>query len=196
MITDSAEVTTAAGEDKDGRNDSPRDFCYEFLICGSSSFLTSVQNGRISPRSIFRDPIHLSSTVFDSCDIEHCEKLACIILYNLALAHHLRAMEEQNATSRLSRLRKALSLYEHAHQILLNQEIDVSLLHSMAIACNLSHIHHITGNEPASQICLQHLLSAILYVVDCGEGGKVKPLDGFFRNVMPLIASVSSAPAA
>lgn len=190
-----ADEAMAAGEDTGGVGDSPREFCFDFLKCGSSSFLTSAEDGRISPRSMFRDPIHLSSTIFD-CEIEHCEKLSCVILYNLALAHHLRAMEEQNETSRRSGLRKALTLYEHAHQILVSQEIDVSLLYSMAIVCNLGQIHHMTGNEPASQIYFQHLLSAILYAVDCGEGGKLKPLDGFFRNVMPLIARDSTAPAA
>jgi hypothetical protein len=202
MITDTADTADAAmamstdGEDMDGRYNSSRALCFEFLTCGSSSFLTSVENGRISPRSMFRDPIHLSSTVFD-CEIEQCEKLSCVIIYNLALAHHLRAMEEQNETSRQSHLHKALTLYEHAHQILVSEdEIHVSLLHSMAIACNLGHVHHMTGNEPASQVYFQHLLSAILYVVDCGEGGKLKLLDGFFCNVMSLIASVSSAPAA
>ena len=183
------------GEDTVGGDDPPRDFCFEFLTCGSSSFLTSAEDGRISPRSMFRDPMHLSSTVFN-CEIEHCEKLSCVILYNLALAHHLRAMEEQNETSRRSRLRNALTLYEHAHRILVSQEIDVSVLHSMAITCNLGHIHHMTGNEAASQMCFHHLLSSILQAVDCGEGGKLQRLDGFFRNVMPLMASDSSAPAA
>jgi hypothetical protein len=189
MVTDSAMATR---KETDGEQDSPRDFRFEFLACGSCSFLTS---GRLSSRSMFRDPIHLSSTVFD-CESEHCEKLACVIVYNLALAHHLRAMEEQNETSRQSLIRKALALYEHARQFLVGQDMDVSVLHSMAIACNLGHIHHMTGNDPASQMYFQHLLSAILYVVDCGEGEKVKSLHGFLLNVMPLISSVSTAPAA
>jgi hypothetical protein len=197
MITDTADTAAmATGNDTDGERDSPRDFCFEFLACGSCSFLTSVENGRLSPRSMFRDPIHLSSTVFDCGTEEYCEKLLCVIVYNLALAHHLRAMEEQNETSRQSLIRKALTLYEHARQFLVGQDMDVSVLHSMAIACNLGHIHHMTGNDPASQMYFQHLLSAILYVVDCGEGEKVKSLDGFLLNVMPLISSVSSAPAA
>jgi hypothetical protein len=182
------------GEDTDGGGNSPRASCFEFFTCGSSSFLTSVEDGRISSKSMFRDPMHLSSSTVSDCQIEHCEKLSCVIIYNLALAHHLRAMEEQSEQSRQSRLRKALTLYEHAHHILVSQEIDVSLLHSMAIACNLGHIHHMTGNEPVSQMYFQHLLSAILCVVDCGEGGK--PLDGFVRNVMELIVFFSSAPAA
>jgi hypothetical protein len=195
MIPDTADTAMDTRQGTGGEQDAPREFCFEFLACGSCSFLTSVESGKLSPRSMFRDPIQLSSTVFD-CEIEHCEKLSCVILYNLALAHHLRAMEEHNETLKQSRLRKALTLYEHAHQMLVNQDMNVSVLHSMAIACNLGHIHHMTGNDPASQMYFQHLLSAILYVVDCGEGGKVKSLDGFFLNVMPLISSVSSAPAA
>jgi hypothetical protein len=77
-----------------------------------------------------------------------------VIICNLALTHHLRTMEEQSEQSTQSRPRKALASCEHAHRILVSQEIDVSLLHSMPIACNLGHIHHMTGNEePPSQMC-------------------------------------------
>ena len=171
-------------------------FSCDFVSSRSSaSFERTVENGGFCSSSIFRDPIYVSSGLPRS-ELDRCELLSYVILYNLALSYHLRAMDEEEDHLRNAYLDKALTLYEHAHHILSSQEIDVSLLHTMAIASNLGHIHHVIGDEQRAELCFQHLLSTILYVVDCGEGAKIKSLDGFFRNVMPLICTSSSAPAA
>lgn len=163
----------------------------------SSSFERTFENGGICSSSIFRDPICMASKCkLPRAELEKCEVLSYVILYNLALSYHLRGMDEEEQHLKIAYLQKALTLYEHAHHILSSQDIDVSLLHTMAIASNLGHIHHVIGDEERAQMCFQHLLSTILYVVDCGEGSKIETLDGFFRNVMPLICQSSSAAAA
>jgi hypothetical protein len=161
----------------------------------SSSFERTFENGGICSSSIFRDPICMASGL-PQAERDTCEVLSYVILYNLALSHHLRGMENEEEYLKVAYLEKALTLYEHAHHILSSQAIDLSLLHSMAIASNLGHIHHVIGDEEKAQMCFQHLLSTILYIVDCGEGAKIETLDGFFRIVMPLICNSSPAPAA
>lgn len=170
-------------------------YCDFVRSAPSSSFERTFENGGICSSSIFRDPIYMTCHL-PRAELERCELLSYVILYNLALSYHLRAMDEEEENLQVACLEKALTLYEHAHHILSSQEIDVSLLHTMAIASNLGHIHHVIGDERRAEMCFQHLLSTILYIVDCGEGGKIECLDGFFRNVMPLICQPSSAPAA
>jgi hypothetical protein len=163
---------------------------FDFLSSGrKSSFL------RTRVGTIFQDAIYVSNPLLQPL-LQTYEHLSYVVLYNLALAHHLRAMEEDCKRLRNARLQQALCLYEHAHQILLNQEIEVSALHNMAIASNLGHIHQFLGDESRAQLCFQHLLSTLLYVVDYGAGDKLVSLDGFLCNVMFLIGMALSAPAA
>ena len=195
VMSGDAMITNSPAECLDSESDAPGYFSFEFLSSGPSSFLRTVEKGSVCPGSVFQDPIFVSSSTHVS-DLECCEKLSYVILFNLALAHHLRALLETEPRLQRLRLQKALILYEHAHQVLMNQNLEVSLLHTMAIASNLGHIHDNLGNESRARMCFEHLLSTILYLVDCGEGGKMKSLDGFFLNVMPLIAKCQSAPAA
>jgi tetratricopeptide (TPR) repeat protein len=171
------------------------DFHCEFVSkTGRSSFLVrSIENGRICQSSIFRDPIHISGSL---SVLESFERLSYVVLYNLALAYHLKATEEPVQRLQIFNLQKALRLYEHAHHVLMNQDHDMSLLHTMAITNNLGHIHHVLGDEDRAGLCFQHLLSTIIYMVDYGEAEEIKPFDGFFRNAMTVIAKSSSAPAA
>ena len=186
--------TVLSREDEKRResSDFTTSFRCKFRRSGTSSFLPTIQNEQ---GSIFKDPIHVTSPKLDE-ELETCELLCYAMLYNLALAHHLRASAADNNEFRTECLHNALTLYESAYHVLRNQKLQLPLFHSMAIASNLGHIHHALGNKTNAHICYQHLLSTIIFVVDSGEGEKVKHLDGFFRNVMPLIAKVSSAPAA
>jgi hypothetical protein len=189
MLAETPDEEDNTTVDERPSNTSTLDF--DFLsYSGKPSFLPT----RVG--TIFQDAIYVANP-FPQPLLQTYEQLSYVVLYNLALAHHLRAMEEDCKRLRNARLQQALCLYEHAHQILLNQEIEVSALHNMAIASNLGHIHRFLGDESRAQLCFQHLLSTLLYIVDCGAGDKLKSLDGFFCNVMPLIVGMaSSAPAA
>jgi hypothetical protein len=185
-------------EDVETGADDDLPFC-SFISTDSSCFLKSVRND--SQHTIFGSPISLNQAL-PVTNTLCCEKLSYVIVYNLALAHHLKAM-----TSQLSRrmtfitFERALRLYENAHCVLMGSpEIDVSILHTLALVCNLGHLHCVLGNKERSDLCYQNLLSTMIYLVDCGEvedtiEGTI-PLDGFFSNVMPLICNQASAPAA
>ena len=176
--------------------DDDRPFCSFLSTTDSSNFLKSVN----SQHTIFRSPIFLSQPLPVTNSL-CCEKLSYVIVYNLALSHHLKAM-----TSQLSKrmtfitFERALRLYENAHCVLMGSpEIDVSILHTLSIVCNLGHLHGVLGNKERSDLCYQNLLSTMIYLVDCGEVDTIEgtlPLDGFFSNVMPLICNMPSAPAA
>jgi hypothetical protein len=96
-------------------------------------------------------------------------------------------------------LRKALSLYEHSHHILMKQSINVGVpvIHSMALVSNLGQIHHSLGDHHKAEMCMQYLLSTMMYVIDNDKVHTLgNSMDGFFNMILPLIAKDDPAAAA
>jgi tetratricopeptide (TPR) repeat protein len=142
---------------------------------------------------IFRAPICIQSHPFDHMSFKYYVESSFMLLYNLALTHHLSALSGNNSQKRL---RKALSLYELAYTIQMTEDIQLTVLQTMAIINNLGQIHTALGDEEKSRQCFQHLLSSIMFLNDCGDRDSVEQMDGFIASVMPLILMGSSAPAA
>jgi len=175
----------------------------------SSSATTSATTSANGPQhqllvTIFRDPIMVRGDHFLApLDIQVCEELSYVAIYNLALSHHLKSVElASDPTKQYVRrlyLHKALSLYEHSHQILMKQTINVGVpvIHSMALVSNLSQIHHALGDHSKAEMCMQYLLSTMMYVIDCGKVDSLgNSMDGFFNMILPLISGDLPAPAA
>lgn len=129
-------------------------------------------------------------------------KLSFVLLYNLALAHHLSALESDVPSNK--KLRKALSLYELAYTVQVTEDMPLTIVQTMAIVNNLGHVHALLGSIDQSEHCFQHLLSTILMVNDCAGGMQgqettiVPHMDGFVSNVLNLMLEhgTPSAPAA
>jgi tetratricopeptide (TPR) repeat protein len=149
--------------------------------------------------------------------------LSLIIVFNLALAHHLKAIETSSSSSSssssttmncnsLKALQQALQLYELAYQLHCdyiqqsesetersynsnnnnnNDQYDRSigsLRFTMIVSNNLGEIHRAAGDTEKHTMCLQHLLSTIMYMVDSNLGVlDSKTMDGFFSNVSPVV---------
>mmetsp|Transcript_10993 Transcript_10993/g.25994 ORF Transcript_10993/g.25994 Transcript_10993/m.25994 type:complete len:331 (-) Transcript_10993:231-1223(-) len=152
--------------------------------------------------------------------------LSLIILFNLSLAHHLKAvssvtvkskskMLESLSHSNMHVLQQALQLYELAYQLhtdcvrkLQIQSADSvqseehnrnigSLRFTMIISNNLGEIHRVVGNFAKHKMCLEHLLSSIMYMVDCNvEVMDSAEMDGFYHNVSPIMLNGYCAKAA
>jgi tetratricopeptide (TPR) repeat protein len=143
---------------------------------------------------IFSSPIYVPSDVNQAVTLQNLGTLSFILLYNLALTHHLSAIDGQLC---LKKLQKALSLYELAYTLQMTEDIELSMLQTMAIVNNLGQIHTALGNQDQSQSCFEHLLSTIMLLKDYGDRESVDSLDGFILNCMPLIlVGEASAPAA
>ena len=77
-------------------------------------------------------------------------------------------------------LKKALQLYELAYQLHIDSTSDEhyfnsdnerigTLMFTMIISNNLGEIHRVVRNERKHKLCLQHLLSTIMYMVVDGQ---------------------------
>merc|ERR1711907_97700 len=113
--------------------------------------------------------------------------LVWILLFNLALAHHLMYLEgggDDNENEKY--FRKAVKLYELAYQSHLDYTSDDdketgddddddygSLRFAVIVSNNVGQIHRVAGNTSESEECLQHLLRVIMYVVECQLVGSV-----------------------
>lgn len=135
--------------------------------------------------------------------------VALIIIFNLAIAHHIRA-------SRLSSnpmMKRTLQLYQLANECLLkyvtdslgcNASDEIGILFQIILLNNLSHLHAFLGDDMKSRRCVEQVIPIIMCVVD----DKVRNVDcrnveirricleGFFQNISPIVLKSQCADAA
>ncbi|KAG7361768.1 hypothetical protein IV203_036869 [Nitzschia inconspicua] len=141
------------------------------------------------PSYVFCSPIEISTETA----LRHL-KISLLMVFNLALAHHLNGIQ----TSDRDQLEKALRLYECAYCISHEEEVDLSVLHAMALTNNLGHIHLVLHDTQKSQKCFEQLLATLIYFVEVSDGDnkEIENLKGFFSNATGLSMIKASAPAA
>jgi tetratricopeptide (TPR) repeat protein len=125
-------------------------------------------------------------------------KDSAIIIFNLALSLHLGAVKMLSSPQkRFKQLEKARNLYELAFQ--LEGEIEQANFRFMfAVTNNLGHVLKCLQKPQRAIKCFEHLLSMLMYVVDCsgGSSSEVGEIDGYLRNTSHLVLVKSTAAAA
>ena len=158
---------------------------------------------------VYRQPIRIPPQVVHG---KHTMgmTLPLLLTFNLALVYHMNAISVTARGHKINRshLQKILQLYELAHRWQSEQEkyyISVtgrsstlgfsSLKFTMIIANNLGHIHFMVNNITKYQLCMQHLLSTLMLLVDGQQLNQIlsnQPfkrfidIDGFLRNTSCL----------
>lgn len=168
------------------------------LCCSSPS-----SKGSPSEPFVFCSPIVVDrDTIPEKQSFHYYVMLSYVLLYNLALTHHLSAInakKSSNSKSVQKKLKKAVALYELAYQIQSNEGIQLSVLQTMAVVNNLGQIHALLGSMHKSQQCFESLLSAVMIVKDCGQHHEQldeldasmavlsNSMDGFLSNCLALM---------
>lgn len=111
-------------------------------------------------------------------------KLSFVILYNLALANHLKALSEPVLNQNRD-LHRARAMYEIASRLVLSECLQLSLQETLALSNNLGQIYAIINFEEDSIHCFEHVASTLMFVHSCDV--IVKDFEGFFSNVVNLI---------
>jgi hypothetical protein len=119
-----------------------------------------------------------------------------VVAFNFALAHQLRAREE-NEEDRRIKLQKAATLYEICLSMQQVEELLLgpNTLFIMVSVNNLGLIYSELNDQSKASVCIDQVLSTLMYLVESGSDC-VFELDGFFRNVSSVISKTCSAPAA
>jgi hypothetical protein len=117
-----------------------------------------------------------------------------IVVFNLALSLHLRAMETKDKSSRTYHLQRAAQLYEQAYNLQWAHGTGVlatTNLFSMAALNNLGQVFRCLREDEKAGHCFAHLKSTLLFMVDRnGENlkGSFEYIRGFFRTTSYLMS--------
>lgn len=165
-------------------------FCH-FLSCDSTMATESEDNDPM----LFKCPILVNDESMSHDSRDGLVKLSFVTLYNLALTYQCGAHQARDPDKLLD---KALAFYELTHQI---QETpgneEFALVFNMAIVNNIGLLHRHKNQEAQATRCFRHLLTIVMYVIDCGEGSSVLRLEYFVQNIQRFVLkSEHSAPAA
>jgi hypothetical protein len=123
-------------------------------------------------------------------------RYAIICLFNLALSHHLWALEERlsgcpEGGAGGPRLLASSRLYELAYNLLMLAEegLEMTPVFALAITNNLWQIHNTSEDHTKAELCLEHLLSSLMFFCDRDDirTQLTDCMDGFISNVMRLL---------
>jgi hypothetical protein len=133
-------------------------------------------------------------------------RYAIVCLFNLALSHHLWALEHRGLSGcpeggARPRLLAAARLYELAYNLLMQAEdLHMVPVFALAIINNLWQIHNACEDHTKAELCLEHLLSSLMFFCDHDKNVRtllIDCMDGFISNVMrKLLKDIKTAPAA
>jgi len=165
---------------------------------------------RVDPTQefVYNNPLQIWASALACRDLnsELLSELSVALMFNLALSHHLRASYEslhKDVQSRNLIFTQAVSLYELAYEVQMQEDVELSVECTMAIVNNLGHIHRRLGNAEKATKCFSHLLSTLLFVqssVVCNETENQhiseSSTEGFVRSISYLILRNQVAEAA
>jgi hypothetical protein len=120
-----------------------------------------------------------------------------VIIFNLALAHHLHGIADPDPSSNLTRFAKAAKLYEIGFKLQASQNDGFNFF-SMAVLNNLGQVFRAVGQEEKAARCFSHLLSTLVFLVERhgGNDHSIACVDGFFRTTSHLVLTGKEAAAA
>ena len=101
---------------------------------------------------VFDKPIFVQIPDSASCYIYNAQ-LSFVVLFNSAMAYHLRAKANDCQES----LRKALCRYELAYAVVLKEDLDLTTLQIMSLVNNMGEIHFQLGNSQFASRCFEYL---------------------------------------
>lgn len=136
---------------------------------------------------------------------ELLSELSVALMFNLALCHHLRALRTFSKPSDGANiLGQAVSLYELAYEVQMQEDVELSIECTMAIINNLGQLHQRLGDEGKASKCFSHLLSTLLFVQssstydDKNDKREISSAssEGFVKSVSHLVLSKNVAAAA
>lgn len=157
--------------------------------CGFVLIEANTESSISDSAFIFTEPILIEQDTMTSCRKECILRLTAIIIFNLALSHHLMSLNETDLSARSTAIEKAVSLYELSCKIQYEEDVYISAIHTMAHLNNLGQLHLSMGDLDKSTKCFRSLLKhLVLYTENTEEEERPKnELEIFFQNALGLI---------
>ena len=122
-----------------------------------------------------------------------CTNMTAILLYNMALLHNLRGLDNDNDPKAL---KAALQLYKTAFALQVREGMCLSMNHALGLVNNCGQIQRLLNHQQIADRLFQHLLSTLVTMVAAGEGETVDDIEDFIGSTSHLIFSEPAAAAA
>jgi hypothetical protein len=132
---------------------------------------------------VYRHPIRIPRQAI-SHSLKFSTATSIMLIFNLALAHHLYAIEETFSRPMID---KSTRLYECAYSLLRQHNFEANVLFVLATVNNLGQAHKSLDQSEKATKCFQHLLSTLMFLVECDVGEKTPSFEGFFRSTSHLL---------
>ena len=138
---------------------------------------------------IYDAPIRMPLSLEKSCGCSNV--IASILLFNLALAHHLllhsSSSDESTTKNSSSILDMILLLYERAFDMQASQDVYFDQNYYFVLACvnNIAVVHRQRDQSLLSKQCFEKVLSILMFLTDNGivnDGGRLD-MSIFYHNV-------------
>lgn len=139
---------------------------------------------------IFQQAIAIQSLFVKSCSYRSKLLVTTMIVFNMALAFHLRSMKSSNDTSKEYYLRNAAALYEQAYNLHSHGVSDLGAttnFFSMAILNNIGQAFRSMGDSDKANQCFSHL--STLLAID--RHRKDKARDCLLEHVLCFFCTTS-----
>jgi hypothetical protein len=150
--------------------------------------------GQSIPRYFVRTPLGVSADL--PLTHQTAEVLAYVLLYNIALAWHLKGMDTCDGKQKHHALGRAREFYAFSKSIASGGRVVINDTLYMALVNNSGHVHFELGETEEANQCFQALLEAIMLMVERSERQE-QDLDGFISNIVPIVLrQEESAPGA
>ena len=160
---------------------------------------------------VFRHPMFITpemncedeTTIFIASESDCCGRtnevvLSVILVFNIALAHHLLAMDlEHNNAKRPLLLKRAVQLYKLGYSMQVEEnDVRLSLTYTMATINNWAQITKELNDEQQSKRLFKHLLVSLMVIIESGATDEIDEIDGFMGNASKIILRDCSFAAA
>jgi tetratricopeptide (TPR) repeat protein len=156
--------------------------------------MVDLQNRPLFNSFVFSTPLKIVRMLeLERVGCSNCfSKVSFVIVFNLALSHHLSAMSNSDPLKREESLQKSLRLYEVAHEIHGKEYCNQTHFEIIMVVNNIAEIQREVRNESKAQKCYEQLLEMVMFLlVDQGYeesgDGMMKQLDGVIFNVQQIV---------
>jgi hypothetical protein len=145
---------------------------------------------------VYRHPIFITSE--SDCNCENEAALIVILVFNIALSHHLIALDlADDDAKRPLILKRAVRLYKLGYSMQMEESnVRLSLTYNMATVNNWAQISKELNNKPQSKRLFKHLLRSLMIIIDSGATDEIDEMDGFMGNASKMILRDCSFAAA
>jgi hypothetical protein len=133
--------------------------------------------------------------VADRYSLPSFVELTLYVVYNLAVAHHLRILKrnhlripkrKRKGNTRV--LREILRLYKLAHLIQAREEIGLEPTYTLSLWNNMGQSYKSLGKHNKADMCFNNVLSNVVCMIDHGCVDDVDRLSNFLDNIAHILS--------